>query len=263
MIFLLMFLSLIVSANAKVISMSPALTEIVYALGAKDQLSGVSTYCHYPEEVKGLTRVGTPFSPHYELIVKLNPTLILTQDTHDQKFSSMIKKLGLPFKSYKLESLSDIKVAIKKMATDLKSNDLLQVLTTFEKSEQELKTKNVTGTFYAAIDYKGTIPNLLGFSIASKMTYLSDIVELTGLRNIAPFDTGYKDISLETFLLHPSDFLFIFTRDKAFKADDLQKVFKNKLGLKKIPQILVFNSDYALIPGPRVSLLMSEVARGL
>lgn len=260
-----LFLLMLITGNAYsgIISMSPAITEILYALNLNEEVVGVSSYCQYPEEVKKIPRVGTPFSPHYEKIVNLKPTVIISQDVEDSKFSSMIGKLGLKLKSYKLTTLKDIKDTISMMAKKLKSKELASIQESFKKSENALKDKKLKGTFYAVISIKGEVPKVLGFSLASKNTYLSDIVSLSGLTNAAPFKEGYKDISLETFLRHPADYLFIFTRDKGVKAEGLATLFKKNFKMKNTPKILVLKNDYALIPGPRISLLMKEIADGL
>jgi iron complex transport system substrate-binding protein len=246
-----------------IISMSPAITEMLYALKLNEEVVGVSSYCHYPEDVKTIPRVGTPFSPHYEKIISLKPTVILSQDVEDSKFSSMVKKLGLKLISYKLTTLKDIKDTIRMMAKDLRSKELASIEESFKVAEKALIDKKMKGTFYAVISIKGEIPKILGFSLASKNTFLSDIVALSGLTNAAPFKEGYKDISLETFLRHPADYLFVFTRDKGMKTPDLVRSFKKNFKMKNIPKILILNNDYALIPGPRTSQLMKEIADGL
>lgn len=65
------------SQPESVISLSPALTELVFELGAGEQLTGVSIYCDYPAEVDGLPRCGTAALPDREAIEQLKPALVL------------------------------------------------------------------------------------------------------------------------------------------------------------------------------------------
>jgi iron complex transport system substrate-binding protein len=61
----------------RVISLAPSVTEILFALGAGDEVVGVSTYCDYPPEVTAIKRVGTFLTPNVEEIVALQPDVII------------------------------------------------------------------------------------------------------------------------------------------------------------------------------------------
>ena len=53
----------------RIVTLSPALSEIVFALGAGDDLVGVSSYATYPERVNAITRIGGFFDPDLERIL--------------------------------------------------------------------------------------------------------------------------------------------------------------------------------------------------
>jgi len=63
----------------RVVSLSPAITETLFAIGAGSQLVGVSDYCNYPEAAKKLPHTGSALTPNYEAIVRLSPTLIVCE----------------------------------------------------------------------------------------------------------------------------------------------------------------------------------------
>lgn len=62
---------------ARIVSVGGSVTEIVYALGAGSQLVGVDTSSVYPEETKGLPRVGYQRTIAAEGVIALRPTLVL------------------------------------------------------------------------------------------------------------------------------------------------------------------------------------------
>jgi iron complex transport system substrate-binding protein len=65
----------------KIISLAPALTEILYAIGAGGQLIGRDSVSDYPEEVKQVTDIGGGFGElNSEKILSLVPDLVLTSD---------------------------------------------------------------------------------------------------------------------------------------------------------------------------------------
>lgn len=67
------------SQPVRVVSLSPAVTELLCAFGYGDRLFGVSDVCDYPEMVDGLTRCGTSLRPDMERIAEISPDYILTE----------------------------------------------------------------------------------------------------------------------------------------------------------------------------------------
>ncbi len=64
----------------RIVTLSPALTETVLALGGASQLVGVSNYCVLPASLE-LPRVGSSLTPSYEAIASLRPSLVLCDDS--------------------------------------------------------------------------------------------------------------------------------------------------------------------------------------
>ena len=62
---------------ARIVSLSPSVTETLFALGAGPQVVGVSQYCDYPPAARELPRVGSYLEPNIEAIIGLRPTLII------------------------------------------------------------------------------------------------------------------------------------------------------------------------------------------
>jgi ABC-type Fe3+-hydroxamate transport system substrate-binding protein len=62
----------------RIVSLSPALTEILYRIGVWDKVVGVSVFCNKPPEARGKPRVGSYFKVNYKLLEKLEPDLVLT-----------------------------------------------------------------------------------------------------------------------------------------------------------------------------------------
>lgn len=65
----------------RIVSLSPAITETLFALGVGDSLVGVTERCDYPPEAAKIARVGSGISPDLEAIARLTPTMILGETT--------------------------------------------------------------------------------------------------------------------------------------------------------------------------------------
>jgi ABC-type Fe3+-hydroxamate transport system substrate-binding protein len=63
----------------RIVSLAPAVTETLFAIGAGKQVVGVSDYCETPAEARSRPRLGTSITPNYEAIAGLRPTLIVSE----------------------------------------------------------------------------------------------------------------------------------------------------------------------------------------
>ncbi|MDD2553729.1 MAG: ABC transporter substrate-binding protein [Desulfotomaculaceae bacterium] len=64
-------------APRRIVSLAPAITEILFALGLGDKVVGVTTYCDYPAEAETKQKVGGFSTPSAELVVSAEPDLVL------------------------------------------------------------------------------------------------------------------------------------------------------------------------------------------
>ena len=77
-------------------SLAPAMTETLFALGAGAEVVGVSQYCDYPPEVVKLPKVGTFLTPNIEAIAGLRPTIVIgLQTSSDLREMRALQRDGL------------------------------------------------------------------------------------------------------------------------------------------------------------------------
>src|SRR5436853_7612957 len=62
---------------ARVVSLAPSITEVVYALGAGERLVGVCAQCDYPAAVASVPRVGGYLAPSVEVTLARRPDLVI------------------------------------------------------------------------------------------------------------------------------------------------------------------------------------------
>ena len=64
----------------RIVSLAPANTEILFALGLGEKVVGVTEFCNYPPEALDKEKVGGYYPPDVEKIIALSPDLILATD---------------------------------------------------------------------------------------------------------------------------------------------------------------------------------------
>jgi ABC-type Fe3+-hydroxamate transport system substrate-binding protein len=81
----------------RIVSLSPAATELVFALGAGARLVGRTTWCDYPPAALAVPSVGDGLSPNIEAVVARRPDLvILYRSPLDQAATAQLADLGIP-----------------------------------------------------------------------------------------------------------------------------------------------------------------------
>jgi len=79
----------------RIISLAPSNTEILFALGLEDKIVGVTQYCDYPEAAKAKPRVAGYSTPAIEMIVSLEPDLVLAESIHEKMVLPALESVGL------------------------------------------------------------------------------------------------------------------------------------------------------------------------
>ena len=81
----------------RIISLAPNLTEVLFYVGAGEQIVGADEYSNYPEQAKSIIRVNNHAVANYELILSLEPDLIVAWESgNGEQIIGRIRELGLP-----------------------------------------------------------------------------------------------------------------------------------------------------------------------
>ena len=83
------------AAPQRVVSLVPSITENIYTLGAQEQLVGVTSWCTYPPEAQEKTVVGDAFNLNLEVLLALEPDLIIGDENLVQRHLQSLQELGL------------------------------------------------------------------------------------------------------------------------------------------------------------------------
>lgn len=169
----------------RVISTSPALTEMVTELNHEGSLVGVTPYCLDGKNVK---KIGTALELDLEQVLMLKPDVVLLQENTPGKTHSDLSKLGVKVIALPLIRLSDIQKAWGELSKFLEQkNDFLET--------QMTRLKQLKRTGKVAIILGGVPEKSL--MLSGKNTYYDDIITAIGLSN-ASDSHGWPLIDAET-----------------------------------------------------------------
>ncbi|MGE3592101.1 MAG: ABC transporter substrate-binding protein, partial [Arcobacter sp.] len=102
--------------SERIVTLSPSINEIVFALGVGENVVANTKHCDFPEESKNLPKIGGYNNISLEKVLELKPTVVIGQD-YDEKLNSNLKALGIKTLIYKTNTISSIKNTILDLGT--------------------------------------------------------------------------------------------------------------------------------------------------
>jgi iron complex transport system substrate-binding protein len=99
---------------ARVVSLSPAATEVVYAVGAGSTMVGDTQYCNYPAEALALPKVGgyAASTISIERILALKPDLVISSGSAQDQIGEALAELGIKVFAYDPQDFASIREAM-------------------------------------------------------------------------------------------------------------------------------------------------------
>jgi len=191
--------NLTANAPKKLVVLDPSVVEIVYMLGAQDQLAAIATLQFskiWPEDqtVK-LKSVGTYTKPNIEQIVELKPDLVVTS-FHSANVNESLAKFNLKTLTLKADSVGDIYKNIEEIGKVTgKEQKASEVVSEIKSKIDSFANSGVKGKKILAV-FSST--PLTGFS---SKTLPGDIFNKLGLKNIADNVEGSTPIVSTEFIL--------------------------------------------------------------
>jgi iron complex transport system substrate-binding protein len=80
----------------RIVSMAPNVTEMLFAIGLKDEIVGVTDFCDYPPAALEKPRIGGYYNPNIEAILSLNPDLVVaTPDGYSKERVEKLDQAGI------------------------------------------------------------------------------------------------------------------------------------------------------------------------
>lgn len=186
----------------RIICLSPAITEIVFALDAVDHIIATSGFCRYPPEAVSYPQVGSYINPNFERIVSLQPDLIIYQGKFE-KMARFCLIRTIPALNVKLDTVDDIYQTIRQIGSQLdrnrKADNLCHNIQSDIKQIQErLSGKETVPVFISMFRQPDALVNL---ATVGPDTVISSLIETAGGRNIFhDVTTLYPTISKESLI---------------------------------------------------------------
>jgi len=233
----------------RIVSLSPSITETLFALGLGDKVVGVTDWCDFPPEALEKEKVGGYTTPDIEKIVALTPDLILVAHGTPMEVINTMVGLGLTLFGIKTTDLDDLLNDIKRVGEITDKEVEAQALT----SEMESRIQAVTNqteeleerprVFYIIWDDP--------LQTAGSGTFIHELIEKGGGANICGNITGYPIISIEEVIARNPEVIITSSWPGVYEWA-MNETTLNATDARQNNRVFVCDDNLAQRPGPRL-----------
>ena len=251
-------------APGRIISMVPAITEMLFAIGAGAQVIAVSSFDRVPE-VEGLPRVGALLDPDMERVFSLQPDLVVMYGSQIEQ-QEQLARAEIPVFSYRHGGLADITATMRELGHRTGHADQANAVTAgIERDLEAIRTRVENRVPPRALLVFGREPGAIRNVYASGgVGFLHDMLETAGGTNV------FDDVSEEA--AHPSSEAILATAPEIIIELRAEGATENEIvqgtsawrSFSAVPavragRVHVLTGRELVVPGPRVA----EVTRRL
>lgn len=249
-------------APQRIVSLTPAVTEIVFALGLGDRLVGVSSYCDYPPAAKEIERVGTFVTPAVERIVAARPDLVIAEpNVGNRNPVESLRELGLDVLIVDPETIAQAKQTFIDIAARLGVPERGVAL-----------AAKVDADMAAVVTRLGDVPLrrtlfVVGrrpLIVAGRGTLQDELLQLARAANVgADGGAGWPHLSVEHVVAAAPEVIIDASMGSEDGGEEAVAFWSRFASIPAVrnQRVSVYGAGEVFRPGPRIGAALEGVAR--
>ena len=195
----------------RIVSLAPANTEILFAVGAGDRVVAVTEYCTFPEEATTLPVIGGYSTINIERIVAANPDLIFAYQGNGEENINYLKHLGYNVITLNADSIAGTLHDIRLVGEAVGCTETAEKLV----SDMEVRLSAVSEKLAGIPESeKPTMVHSMWTDplwVSGNHTFQNEMIQYAGGINAVVTTEGWGIVTLEKFLLIDPDIIFVDT----------------------------------------------------
>jgi iron complex transport system substrate-binding protein len=251
----------------RIVSIIPAVTEMIFAMGDGAKVVGVSSFDAFPPEVSRLPRVGALLDPDVERMLSLRPDLVVLYATQTE-LKQRLDRASIPYYSYEHRALADITSTVRAVGTRIGSPGRAERLAAgIERAIASVRAsvaKRPRPRTLLVFEREGS--SLRNIYATGGYGFLHDMVEAAGGDDVfADIKKQSVQATTELLLSRRPDVIVELRYGDNFKVADIPREMQAWNALASIPavknhRVHVLVGDEYVIPGPRVADAIEHLA---
>jgi len=256
---------------SRIVSLVPAVTEMLFAVGAGPRVVGVSSFDRFPPEVERLPRVGALLDPDVERILSLRPDLVVVYRSQTDVLAQL-GRAGIPAFVYSHAGLADVTVTMRRLGERIGSSTEAEKLAT----EIERRIEAVRAASANAVRPKTLVVfgrdafALRGIYASGGVGFVHDMVTAAGGDNVFA-DAKREAIQATTeLIIARAPEMILELRAEPMDREAKEKEVRTWSSLVSVPavrsgKVRILDDPRTVVPGPRVAegieLIAAELRR--
>ena len=246
---------------ARIVSLTPALTEILFALELGDRVVGVTEYCDRPPEARSRPKVGGYVNPSVEAVLALKPDLVVVSPGPGNRDAvQAMGRAGLEIAVVPAETLPESLAAIESVASAAGAPERGRSLVAAIRNRLEAVSRRVEGRPRVRVLFSVQVdPTIIA---AGRGTLPSQIMEAAGGENVVEAER-YPQLGIESVISLAPEVVLQSRMDMAQGDGSAER--EAWMRWKALPAIaagrlVILPDDAALRPGPRVADAVEQIS---
>ena len=260
------------SPPRRIVSLVPAVTEMLFAVGVGDRVVGVSSFDRFPPEVERIPRVGALLDPDVERILSLRPDLVVVYRSQAD-LQTQLTRAAIPTFAYAHAGMADITVTLRQISERVGASDQGRALAeAIERRIAEVRRQSAAGPHpRTMVVFERDSFALRGIYVSGGVGFIHDMVTAAGGRNVfADVKREAVQATTELIIARAPDVILELRADP-LGAETETKEIKTWSALSSVPavrqrRIHIIADPRTVIPGPRVAdgvELLTRALRGV
>ncbi len=254
-----------------VVSLVPAVTEMLFAVGAGPQVVGVGSFDSWPPEVRHLPKLGALLDPDVERILRLRPG-VLVLHVSQQELRTQMERVGIRVFAHATGGLDDVPRNMRKIGSLVgRAAEAEEAAAAFERSLDEIRARAAGRARRRTLIVFGHEPGALrAIDASGGIGFLHDVVTLAGGENVfASVKRESVRVSTEAILAAAPEVILDLRYGQEWESE--AEAARERAAWNALPavpavrtgRVHVLSGDRFVIPGPRLVEAARDIAAAL
>ncbi len=251
----------------RIVSIVPAVTEMLFAIGAGPNVVAVSSFDNWPPEVRGLARVGALLDPDIERILRLRPDLVVVYGTSPE-VRAKLERAGIATFPYVMGGLDNLTATIRRLGEAVgRVREADKAAADLEARFDAIRTRVAGRARPRTLLVFGREPGTLrAIDASGGIGFLADIVTLAGGDNVL---AGEKReavrIGTESILAAAPEVVIDLHYGRTLSPEQIDRERAAWQTLPALPavregRVALLVGDEFVVPGPRLADAAEAIA---
>lgn len=257
----------------RIVSLSPSVTEVLFALNLGKQVVGVTKFCHYPPEAQKKSSVGGYVDPDMEMLLRLKPDLVIVRQEQTALIQD-IRNLGIPVLPVDHRDTDGILASFTQIGRvchrDAQATAMVHRLQAqVDAIQKKTLSARTRPSVLVVVDRDSRADRIRWAYVAGEDGFYDRLIRQAGGKNVLPTGRkGFLQISSEGILRMNPEIIIETLPSIGGVGDSSGDAWKQWASLPQVAavkhhRIYLFSQDYMVIPGPRYVQVLEQFAHAI